>query len=117
MGFTSLPRKAQAYLCGVILLGLVAAGAVMFIPWPGSKGTSVEIVVFLLIALFMGGKKITLIRHIGNDDAVSMSLGFVITFAGMLRFGSTWKVAITGTAFARSTKLDATYFDAKMSTI
>ncbi len=89
MGFSGLPRKAQVYLCGVVLLGLAAAWAVMFVQWPGSKGTSVEIVVFLLIALFMGGKKITLIRHIGNDDAVSMSLGFVITFAGMLRFGPT----------------------------
>lgn len=89
MGLTSLPRKAQIYLCGIILLGLVAAWAVMFIQWPGSKGTSVEIVAFLLMALFMGGKKVTLIRHIGNDDAVSMSLGFVITFAGMLRFGPT----------------------------
>jgi diguanylate cyclase (GGDEF)-like protein/putative nucleotidyltransferase with HDIG domain len=89
MGFSGLPRKAQIYLCGVILMGAVAAFAVMLCTWPGSRGTHVEICIFFLMALVLGGKKIKLFRHIGNDDAVSMSLGFVITFAGMLRFGPT----------------------------
>ncbi len=87
MGFSGLPRKAQVYLVGIILSGLAAAWAVTFISWPGSKASNLEILAFLLIAVVLGGKKITLFRHIGNDDAVSMSLGFVITFAGMLRFG------------------------------
>ncbi|MBC8063340.1 MAG: HD-GYP domain-containing protein, partial [Chlorobia bacterium] len=94
MGFLSLPRKAQVYLSAVVTLGIVAAITAMLGAWPGSRGTGVEIAAFLLIALVFGGKKITLIRHIGADDAVSMSLGFVITFAGMLRFGPTGAFAL-----------------------
>lgn len=89
MGLSGLPRKAQIYLCGVVLMGIAAAITVTLCTWPGSRGNGIEICFFLALALAFGGKKVTLFRHMGNDDAVSMSLGFVITFAGMLRFGPT----------------------------
>jgi putative nucleotidyltransferase with HDIG domain/diguanylate cyclase (GGDEF)-like protein len=86
MGFSNLPRKAQIYLFSICLLGLAAVAAVTFLQWPKSPGSWVEVSVFSALATMLGGKKITLFKG-EEDDAVSMSLGFVITFAGTLRFG------------------------------
>ncbi len=83
----SLPKPAQLYLLTVCLLGLVAAVYACTTAMPTSKTQAWELVVFLIIAVLAGGKKICLMRHKQEDDAGSMSLGFAITFAAMLHFG------------------------------
>lgn len=95
MGFSNLPRTAQAYLAAICVFGLGAALAVLMVTWPSAKGSHIEMALFVLLATVLGGKKITLFRHVGDDDAVSMSMGFVITFAGMLRFGATGAFAMS----------------------
>ena len=83
----SLPRKAQLYLVAIYLLGIAAAlraaGDLLALPKAGLK----ELAVFAFLAALAGGKKIVMMRHKTQEDAGSMSLGFAITFAAMLRFG------------------------------
>ena len=42
---------------------------------------------FLALAVLAYGKKIRLMRHTGDQDGGSLSLGYAITFAALLRFG------------------------------
>lgn len=87
MGLKSIPRSAQVFLVTVCILGLTAAGSILLLPLPASTSTPVELIFFLILAAFAGGKKVPLTRRVRDADAVSMSLGFVFTFAAMLRFG------------------------------
>jgi diguanylate cyclase (GGDEF)-like protein/putative nucleotidyltransferase with HDIG domain len=57
-------------------------------------GPTWELALYLLVAVLVGGKKIPLMRHQGDDDVGSISVGFTITFAAMLRFGPSGAVLI-----------------------
>ncbi len=46
-----------------------------------------ELIVMMALAAIAGGTKVSLIPHKGDKDAVSMSLGFVITFLALLKIG------------------------------
>ena len=52
-----------------------------------SAKTLGELVIFITLAAFAGGKKLTLAKGLKNEESGSMSFGFAITFAALLRFG------------------------------
>jgi diguanylate cyclase (GGDEF)-like protein/putative nucleotidyltransferase with HDIG domain len=83
----TLPAKAQLYLIATYLAALLTAGWAAVTPPPGSGARGWEVVLFLALAVLAYGKKIVLMRHTGDKDAGSMSLGFALTFAALLRFG------------------------------
>ncbi len=93
-----LPRKAQSYILLVVMLGLGSALAAWCTVGPKGHSDPLDLFVFLMLAILAGSKKIVLLRHKGMEDAGSMSLGFVITFAAMLRFGpfGGWLVETAG---------------------
>jgi diguanylate cyclase (GGDEF)-like protein/putative nucleotidyltransferase with HDIG domain len=92
----SLPPKAQAYLITVYCAGIVAVLCARFLPGPRFHAQGWELGIFGLMAALAGGKKIKLMRHTAAEDAGSMSLGFAISFAAMLRFGPAAGLLIGG---------------------
>lgn len=84
---SSLPRKAQIYLVFVCMLGVLTLASTFCFRFPQAQAAHWELAVFLLLTVLAGSKKIKLMRHAGADDVGSMSLGFAITFATMVRFG------------------------------
>lgn len=87
MGLRSLPVAARFYWGVICLLGMTSVFALGWIRIPQTSASKIELLAFLVLAALSGGKKVSLSRHRGDSEAVSMSLGFAITFAAMLRFG------------------------------
>lgn len=82
-----MPPYARAYWSLIVVLGSTACvysarhtNLQTFNQW-------LELATFVVAAVFAGGKKITLVKPRDSQDSVSMSLGFAVTFATMLRFG------------------------------
>ena len=86
---SDLPVKAKIYLIGIYLFGVMLISYALFFSPACRPVFSWEMALFLGIAIFAYGKKITLMRHKGVADVGSMSLGFAITFAAILRLGPT----------------------------
>ena len=84
---SQLPVKAKIYLIFIYVFGLTTAIYALFFSASHFPPASWELAVFLLISLFAYGKKITLMRFKTDTDAGSMSVGFAITFAALLRLG------------------------------
>lgn len=84
---TGLPRAAQAFLITVCLLGAACFALSWQLPLPAHSGPIWELLMFVALAAVAGGKKVVLARHVSNEEAGSMSLGFTVTFAALLRFG------------------------------
>ncbi len=82
-----LPIKAKLYLIVVYLIGATALAAAPFGPYRPTLSWNWELALFLTIAVFAYGKKITLMRHKYDANVGSMSLGFAIVFAALLRLG------------------------------
>ena len=83
----TLPVVAQFYLLSIYLAALIVAGWAAVTPLPNVTAHGWEVLLFVVLAIHAYGKKIVLVRHTGDKDAGSMSLGFAITFAALLRFG------------------------------
>ena len=83
----TLPANAQLYLIAIYFTALVIAGWAFVTPLPDVGAHGWEVLFFLALAIYAYGKKIVLMRHTGDKDAGSMSLGFAITFAALLRLG------------------------------
>lgn len=83
----NLPRPARLYLLLVCLLGALVLATVWTVPLPHAFGELWEVAVFAVLAILAGSKKIRLIPNKAAAEGSSMSLGFAITFASMLRFG------------------------------
>src|SRR5437879_3709591 len=93
-----LPRKAQLFVVFVSLIGLGSAVGAVF-SWRLTVRVSVwEVILFLVLAGLAGGKRIHLNRSKEASDVGSMSLGFIITFSGLLHFGPGigWLVGVLG---------------------
>src|SRR5437870_1578078 len=90
----SLPRPAQLYLVMVWLFGLLVAVLAFRYRGPNGDKHLWELPIFLLLAVLAGSKKVQLIRGKAYDEVGSMSLGFAITFATVLRFGPGWGVMV-----------------------
>lgn len=83
----ALPVKARLYIATVIAAGVVAF-IYAFVSRVGhTKTPSWELAIFLVLAVVSFGKKVPLSTRLRNVDAGSMSLGFAITLATMLRCG------------------------------
>ncbi|GAB4456226.1 MAG: hypothetical protein OHK0029_13820 [Armatimonadaceae bacterium] len=90
-----LPGRAKALLYLAYLLG--AAGLVYVLGYerPGyTPMESIEIFLFLVLGILAGGKKVVLLRIKGKEEVGSMSLGFAIIFAAMIRFDSSVAVLV-----------------------
>jgi diguanylate cyclase (GGDEF)-like protein len=83
----SLPRVAQLFVVLVYAAGVAAAAAAYVMPWPPVEGARWELAAFIAIVVVSGSKKVRLMRHESAADSGSMSVGFALTFAAMLRFG------------------------------
>ena len=83
----TLPAGAQLYLIGIYLAALLTAGWAAATPPTPVDAHGWEVLLFLVLAVLAYGKKIVLMRHTGDKDAGSLSLGFALTFAALLRFG------------------------------
>jgi len=83
----TLPTGAQLYLIATYLAALLTAGWAAVTPPSAVGARGWEVILFLALAVLAYGKKIVLMRHTGDKDAGSMSLGFALTFAALLRFG------------------------------
>jgi diguanylate cyclase (GGDEF)-like protein/putative nucleotidyltransferase with HDIG domain len=82
-----LPLSAKAYLVFVCVLGFVAILLSQELAFPPSAAKPWELFIFIVLAVMAGGKKVTLSKKLINEEAGSMSLGFAITFAALLKFG------------------------------
>ncbi|AIE84348.1 putative metal-dependent phosphohydrolase [Fimbriimonas ginsengisoli Gsoil 348] len=71
----------------VFALGIVAAILSQKLPLPTHRNSPWEIAGFVALGVLVGGKKVSLNSLRTNEEAVSMSLGFAVTFASMLRLG------------------------------
>ena len=83
----SLPRAARIYAVGIYSLGLLVGLLALRLRGPAAVFEHWELVVFLVLSVLAGSRKVQLIRGTAYDRVGSMSLGFVITFAAILRFG------------------------------
>jgi diguanylate cyclase (GGDEF)-like protein/putative nucleotidyltransferase with HDIG domain len=83
----TLPANAQLYLVAIYFAALLMAGWAFVTPVPEVSAHGWEALLFLALAVYAYGKKIVLVRHMGDKDAGSMSLGFALTFAALLRLG------------------------------
>ncbi len=91
-----LPVKAKVYLVSVYLCGLIAIIYALFFSASHLPRVTWESTLFLLVAVFAYGKKISLMRCKGDKDAGSMSLGFAIAFAAILRLGPLGGLLVAG---------------------
>ena len=83
----NLPKSAQLYLTFICLLGGSAAVAAAFSPALKAEAGPWELAAYLVLAALAGRTKIHLMQRRSAEDHVSMSLGYVLTFTAMLRFG------------------------------
>ncbi|HZT41481.1 MAG TPA: hypothetical protein VFA07_04805, partial [Chthonomonadaceae bacterium] len=83
----TLPRKAKLYILAVYLTGIAAVACARVFPPPAWQSTFWELALFIILAVMAGGKKVRLMRHRSQADVGSMSLGFAIIFASIIRFG------------------------------
>ncbi len=84
----TLPTNARLFLTLTYLAALLTAAWAFRTPLPAaSPARGWEVALFLALAVFAYGKKIVLHGRTGDQDAGSLSLGFAITFAALLRFG------------------------------
>ncbi len=84
---SSMPQGAKKYLVAVCLLGLAALIASQLIPFPQGSPSYLELIVFIVLGVVAGGKKVSLNPQRKEEEAGSMSLGFALTFATLLHFG------------------------------
>ena len=90
----TLPVGAQLYLIAVYLAALLIAGWAAVTPPSDMGAQNWEILLFLALAVLAYGKKIVLMPRTGDKDHGSLSLGFAITFAALLRFGPQGALAV-----------------------
>lgn len=83
----SLPRSAQLYVTAIVAAGAVCSALALRYVGPQGPAHPVELLLFLVMAVLAGSRKVQLIRGHKYDQVGSMSLGFAITFAAMLRTG------------------------------
>jgi hypothetical protein len=83
----NLPKSAQWYLVFVDLLGGAAALFAALAPPVKAEAGSWEFAAYLILAVLVSRARIRLMQRRGEEDNVTMSLAYVLTFAAMLRFG------------------------------
>jgi len=84
---SKLPLKARIYLISVVLAGIAAAFFSRFMVAEQRPPAPWVLAGFALAAVLFGGRKISLNKLRKNDDAMSLTLGFAITFASLVSLG------------------------------
>lgn len=88
----SIPLRARLFLLTTVALG---ASIVAFLAHHiALRAPAWHLLPFIALAIAVAGKKFTLTRARGANDHGSMSLGFAVTFAAMLYFGSAGGIAV-----------------------
>ncbi len=83
----NLPLSARIYLAAIYSSSVIAAAvASRFMP-PDAVSRKWELALLMVLGAAAGSKKVPLIRRKWSQEEGSMSLGFVVTFAAMLRLG------------------------------
>jgi len=82
-----MPLKARIYWVTMLVAGIVAVVIVQTLPFARRPASIWDLFSFVLVALLVGGTRISLNRLRSGDSVGSMSMGFAITFAALLRFG------------------------------
>jgi len=90
-----MPIKARIYWAIMLVAGVAAVAVLQMFPFASRPASPWDLAAFSLVALLVGGTRISLNRLRSGDSVGSMSLGFAITFAALLRFGTA-----TGTLIA-----------------
>ncbi len=83
----TLPAKARLYLIAIYALALLCAAWAARAALPAVQAQTWELALFVALAVAAYGRKITLMRGTGDRETSTLSLGFAITFAALLRFG------------------------------
>ncbi len=85
----SLPAKARVYIGIVYLSAVLSVAVTLFYASPIMTGMLWASAIFTVLAIIAGSKKISLSKGSGGVGAMSMSLGFTVTFAALLYCGPT----------------------------
>jgi len=91
---SKLPKFAKIYWFLIVATGLLVVIGSQVLKLPNLVQTPWEYVVVALIALLFGGKKISISKRRKKEEAMSMTLGFAITFACMMRMGPATSVPV-----------------------
>jgi diguanylate cyclase (GGDEF)-like protein/putative nucleotidyltransferase with HDIG domain len=83
----SIPRSAQIYVTAIVAAGALCSLVALYYQGPQGPAHPIELLLFLVMALLAGSRKVQLIRGHKYDQVGSMSLGYAITFAALLRTG------------------------------
>src|SRR4051794_12154849 len=83
----TLPQKAKLLLLAIYLAGLAATVHVAPLVQPKDTGETCRLLILILLAMFLSGKKISLNGSAGETGVGSLSLGFVIPFVAVLSLG------------------------------
>ena len=84
----ALPGGARIFLFVVCVLGCACFVLSQLFTLPAEASTTLgELVVFISLAAIVGGKKVILAKGLKNEEVGTMSFGFALTFAALLRFG------------------------------
>jgi putative nucleotidyltransferase with HDIG domain len=92
---SKLPPLAKIYWVVVVVLGSAAAVLSQVLPLPTSNHSPWESALFAVLALLFGGQKFDLKKLRSQDEGMSMTLGFAITFASLMRLGPVTTVPIS----------------------
>ncbi len=92
---SKLPPLARVYWVAVVVIGSAAVLFSQVLPLPSNTHSPWEVAVFALLALLFGGQKFDLKKLRSQDEGMSMTLGFAITFASLLRLGPVMTVPIS----------------------
>jgi two-component sensor histidine kinase len=83
----ALPRKAQIFLLSVHLLAVGAVVCAITFPLLRPPSPTWELLVYAVLALLAGGRKVRVNLSDRQEERGSLSLGFAIIFVAMLRGG------------------------------
>lgn len=89
MGLGSMPTGARVYWHLVVLSGTACGFAVTLLDPIEPGANTLHTLAFIVAAALSGGKKIRLLKRSVDEDDVSMSLGFAVTFAALMHLGAT----------------------------
>ncbi len=84
----NLPRSARFTILVVSLAGAISLVISQVLPLPISKAQPWETAVFIILAVATGRLKVPLSRNANNEKTGSLLVGYVITFATLVKFGA-----------------------------
>jgi putative nucleotidyltransferase with HDIG domain len=84
----NVPGKARWFLALAYALGILS-GVLTYsgVAFTEIRGPFWELAALALLAIISGSKKVTLLRFRNHEESGCMSLGFLVIFATLLRFG------------------------------